>query len=220
MPLRPSSEVSAADWLVEAAVDWVQLAVFGPPAFEAYARLRLTPDPFFSGQDENDIEQDEELGDLEQLRRLLGLLAPHTLTPDDGWFCVWDGHGELHPGAFSAQIYGAGTPVLPQYAPALPAEVVDGPKVVLPHRSHLLFRGPVMSLGDWDLPDPGPGWQRMGMPEPSYVWPADHAWCVAKDVDPHWAGIGADADVIDELIGDSVLDIVRADPAQRQPYYG
>ena len=115
--------------------------------------------------------------------------------------------------------YSTGTQTRPQYAPALPAEIVGGPTLALPYRSHLLFRGPVTSLGDWDLPDPGPGWQRMDMPEPSYARPADHAWCIAKDVDPHWAGIGADTDVIDELIADSVLDIVRADPAQPQPYY-
>jgi hypothetical protein len=116
-------------------LDWVGLATFGPPAFHAYARLRLIPDPAFSGQDVNDVEEDDELDDLEQLRRMLALLAPHTPTPDDGWFCVWDGHGELHPGAFSVQTYGTGTLGVPQYAPALPAEVVGRPKVVLPRRT-------------------------------------------------------------------------------------
>jgi hypothetical protein len=51
------------------------------------------------------------------------------------------------------------------------------------------------------------------------VWPADHAWCIANDVDPHWAGIGASVAAIDELLADPRLDIVRDDPGQAQPYY-
>jgi hypothetical protein len=38
-------------------------------------------------------------------------------------------------------------------------------------------------------------------------------------VDPHWAGIGGQASLIDELIGDERLDVVRADPAEEQPFY-
>jgi hypothetical protein len=51
------------------------------------------------------------------------------------------------------------------------------------------------------------------------VWPADRTWCVAKDVDPHWAGIGADDDAIEPLLADPALDVVRADPTQPQPRY-
>jgi len=54
---------------------------------------------------------------------------------------------------------------------------------------------------------------------PAFIWPADHAWCIANDVDPHWAGIGASVAAIDELLVDPRLDIVRDDPNQEQPYY-
>lgn len=47
----------------------------------------------------------------------------------------------------------------------------------------------------------------------------DRAWCVASDVDPHWAGIGAPSDVIDALVADENLDAVRADPDAEQPRY-
>jgi hypothetical protein len=54
---------------------------------------------------------------------------------------------------------------------------------------------------------------------PAFVWPADHAWCFASDVDPHWAGIGADRAVVDRLVADRNLDVVHADPEERQPTY-
>ena len=54
--LRPSTLISAAAWLTESPVEWYQLATFGPPRFDAYARLRLIPDPAFPGQNENDAD--------------------------------------------------------------------------------------------------------------------------------------------------------------------
>jgi hypothetical protein len=90
----------------------------------------------------------------------------------------------------------------PRLAPA-------GPKVVVPHREYHLYRGPLGNAGD---ASPTDMW-------PAFVWPADRAWCVARDVDPHWAGIGADAQVIEQLVTHSQLDVVLADPNQAQPTY-
>ncbi|XVV08596.1 hypothetical protein ACQP2X_27535 [Actinoplanes sp. CA-131856] len=81
-----------------------------------------------------------------------------------------------------------------------------GPKVVLPHREFFLFRG---AFADY-APDFQP---------PAFVWPADHAWCLAADVDPHWAGVGATAAAIADLIADPRLDVVPADPSAAQPFY-
>lgn len=47
----------------------------------------------------------------------------------------------------------------------------------------------------------------------------DHAWCVACDVDPHRAGIGAEPEAVDHLLAESRLDVVRADPERQQPFY-
>ena len=54
---------------------------------------------------------------------------------------------------------------------------------------------------------------------PAFVWPADQSWCIANDVDPHWAGIGADTSAIEDLVADPRLDVVVADPEEVQPYY-
>jgi len=51
----------------------------------------------------------------------------------------------------------------------------------------------------------------------AFVWPADHRWCFASDVDPHWAGIGAEQVAIDRLVGDPGLDVVRVQPNEIPP---
>ena len=53
----------------------------------------------------------------------------------------------------------------------------------------------------------------------TFIWPADHAWCVAHDVDPHYAGIGASSAAVADLLAQPDLDVVPADPRVEQPYY-
>ncbi|MCW3819191.1 hypothetical protein ONA91_32595 [Micromonospora sp. DR5-3] len=48
---------------------------------------------------------------------------------------------------------------------------------------------------------------------------ADHAWRLAKDVDPHWAGTDGIRALITQLITDSRLNVVPADPTQDQPLF-
>ncbi|HEY3016254.1 MAG TPA: hypothetical protein VGJ41_14150 [Nocardioides sp.] len=67
--------------------------------------------------------------------------------------------------------------------------------------------------------DEWPGHPRLHMPDPAFIWPADHAWCVANEVDQHWAGIGADVSAIDQLLADQGLDVAPAEPGQAQPSY-
>ena len=56
---------------------------------------------------------------------LAGILRGWTVTPEDCWFCVWDGYGWE-----SARSLG-------------PAR--EAPRVQLPHRGYLLYQGPVES---------------------------------------------------------------------------
>lgn len=90
----------------------------------------------------------------------------------------------------------------------------------VPNREFFLYRGSVADVGSWDIAEedqvPGQQW----IPAPAFIWPADHAWCVAHDVDPHWAGIGAGAEAIAELSASQILDVVPAAPAAPQPTYG
>lgn len=60
---------------------------------------------------------------------------------------------------------------------------------------------------------------RDDMPNPAFIWPADRAWFLANDVDPHWAGIGGSPRAINDLLDAAGLDIVLADPTTPQPAY-
>ena len=94
MALMPSSDLSAATWIAARDRSWQHLAEFGPPGFAAYARLRLLPDPAYEGQSENDNDiADDAPSKTAQLRAALEVLARHTRTPNDCYFCLWEGWG-------------------------------------------------------------------------------------------------------------------------------
>jgi hypothetical protein len=207
VPLTPCSDLSAADWIVDSGIPWDQLVGFGPPGFSAYARLRFLPDPAFDGQSENDVDRDRAApSDLARLRVSIQTLTRHTNTPDACYFCIWEGW----------PLRGReGTGERPSY----PSSVVDDSRVVVPNRAYFLLQGAVDDLADWDAPRACLAQGRLLDVPPAFMWPADHAWCIASDVDPHWAGIGAAAAAIDELLADPRLDLVPAIPSEIQPAY-
>lgn len=90
------------------------------------------------------------------LRTALATMTAFTATPADGFVAVWEGWG--------------GGPA-PQ-----------APRLEIPHRSMLLFRGPVAVLRD----APALAWHGSAAgirQEPHLVWPEDRAWCLACEVD-------------------------------------
>ena len=192
MRLRHTPDSRAAEWI--SGWSFEELTTFGHTGFDVYARLRFIPDPTASGQREADVEiAADHLSDLEQSRRALDHLAGHTATADHCYFCLWDGYGDLN----------------------LKPNLVEPTVLHLPHRSYTLMEGPLDALRTWEI-DLG---DRMPAVPPAIIWPADHSWCFLSDVDPHWAGIGASAAAINELLADPTLDIVAADPREPQPYY-
>lgn len=205
MRLRHCTDVSAADWITRSRIPWFQLVQFGPIGFPAYARLRFIPDPVSEGQDEPDVD----LGpgwpsERELLREALRVLQQHTATAEECYFCVWDGW----PGNIT------------EVAALDSTAGVQSPQVHIPAgrpaRSYFLLSGAVS-----DYVDPGAAWAEVSEPvEPAFVWPADHAWCVAFDVDPHFAGVGASTAAIAELLGHPGLDAFPASPDAPQPHYG
>jgi len=93
---------------------------------------------------------------FDAVRAALVTLASYTSTADRGYAAIWDGWG--------------GRPPTPQ-----------APRVHIPNREMLLFTGCVEALSHapavaWHEP-PGYG------PPPHLVWPEDHAWCLACEVD-------------------------------------
>lgn len=194
MTLTPCAELSPADWITTSAWPWHRLVGFGPEGFATYARLRFVPDPAFEGQSENGAASEDAPSETAQVRLAVASLSAHTQTPDDCYFGWWDGWGRDVTG--------------------LPAAALQASVFHVPNRSYFLLRG---SLADFDTWSAGAAntWQS----GPAFIWPADRAWCLAHDVDPHWAGIGATTAAIDQLRAEPRLDVVPADPEDSQPEY-
>jgi hypothetical protein len=205
VPLAICSDLSPADWIVASDVPWPRLVTIGPAGFAAYARVRFIPDPIRKDQRESEANLDASPEEVDQWRALLRLLAADTADPDDCYFGLWDGWGFSEPA---------------RRWPTFGVPRDDR----LPARSFFLFHGSLAEAAVWPggVPADAGIW---GLPEfsragaPAFVWPSDHTWCVAADIDPHWAGVGASVPLIERLIGDPGLDAVAADPAAEQPAY-
>jgi hypothetical protein len=94
---------------------------------------------------------------LDTIRAALSTLASRTTTAECGYAAVWEGWG--------------GGPPSP-----------SAPRVDIPNRAMLLFTGHVEALRD----AAGLAWYGSAVrvsQEPHLVWPEDHAWCLACDVD-------------------------------------
>lgn len=151
-----------------------------------------------------------------QLPVLYEVLAAHTRTSDDCYLCLWEGIGDLHP-AVSAS---------PSIVATASGERGRERRPSSPPRCWTRQRSSC-TIGSTYCPKGACRCRGLGCcrhvagPPPGYlpaafVWLADHAWCVAHDIDPHWAGIGTDADVVDQFVTEPRLDGVSADPSDEQ----
>jgi hypothetical protein len=133
--------------------------------------------------------------DAEALARIL---RTWTSTPDQCWFCLWEGYGwenivlATPPGQPSVR--------LPD---PIPASARQGPRVQLPNRDYLLYSGPVEAvLATVPLADSDQ--------TPNLWWPADRAWCVASEIDLRCTYVGGSAEMIEAVL---VSDVIEALPA-------
>jgi hypothetical protein len=185
------TDTSAAGWLRQFDVPWGQLVGWGVPGFERYGRLRYIPDPTFPGQSENDVHVPEgHPSELAQVKRLLRVLADFTQTPDECFFLLWEGYGVPLPAG--AELF------------SLPTHV----------RAYAVLQGAAGDLDGWSQAlQMNAGWA------PAFIWPADHAWLVASDVDPHWAGVGASDRAIRAILAETALDFVTGEYGSDVPEY-
>lgn len=115
------------------------------------------------------------------LDTLLGLLdGPETPC----FFALWEGFGWIHG-------TGGNDP------PELPREVIDGPRLQLPGRDHIIFSGPLreaVRIGfTWS-------WGGVGTQSPTLFWAADRSWCVASEIDFDATLVGGGAELIDAVL--------------------
>jgi hypothetical protein len=92
----------------------------------------------------------------------------------------------------------------------LPDDVSRGPRLELPGRSHVLYRGALAELADpaWAERVPWaegtPAWTA----SPSIVWPADRAWALVTEVDYDSTVVGGDAALVAALVADPRIEAV------------
>jgi hypothetical protein len=217
MPLHPEPDTSHAAWFTTSKAPWTQLCSLGPGGFEKYGRIFH---PLPEGADEHDPDELVNVeGHLDEshLKRLLPLLARHTRTPDDCFFGLWDGFGDLH-GSPAVGFFHTGKGKGPDVPPAFPPEFLNGPRVEIPNRSYLLFRGPLAEAGRWGAADLAPGHPRP-INSPNLMWPSDHAWFVASEIDVPWTGVAGSPELLAEFMADSVLDAELVDPTSKVPHW-
>jgi hypothetical protein len=179
-----SSSFEAANWVRE------RLHPFGhgdigsviPDSFDAYIAI-VHPD-----------RKGELPGDL--LDRLSDVLIQHTSTPDNCWFCIWEGYAWMHGGRAVT-----GNP--PGLAPPV---IRSGGRVQLPGRNYYLYRGDVAAAKTF-VPLP---WNL----RPNLWWPDDRAWCVATEIDNVATYVGGTNELAAVLLADAALDAIPVTPTE------
>lgn len=214
MSLRHEPDVSQAAWFTVSTTPWHRLCSIGPSGFERYGRLFH---PLRDGVENNrdDLANVEGHLDPGSLTSLTAHLGRHTSTPDDCFFALWDGFGDIHGSPSVTVLADRGEQRIP---PAFPPEVLAGPRVEIPGRTYLLFRGALAEAGDWGAADLLPGRPRT-LNSPNLMWPADHAWFVASEIDLPWTGIAGAKGLLEDLVADPALDAQPVAPSGKLPYW-
>ena len=135
---------------------------------------------------------------------LAALLRPFTATPDQAWFMLWDGYGDLGrdidsvPRAF----------IHPDRSDAPVGELLNGTRAL---RHYLVFRGPLDALTTWF---------RWRMEGPNYWWPDDRAWIVASEIDGFSTYVGASRSCIEGVLASPLLEALPTVLNQRFDVWG
>lgn len=142
------------------------------------------------------------------LTAVSAVLAHHTATPDAGIAAVWEGWGGLVNSAGVAQPdSNGGLTAPPDVEPGsglLAQEIVTGPRFKLhgqTGRNYFLFEAGAGDFADgsWSAAAPwvdGPCWAQ----SPNILWPDDHVWMPANEIDFDSTLIGGTAELIRELV--------------------
>ena len=210
--VSPCGDTEAADWIEPRLLSFASgVGALVPPVFDAYARIlhpaqaedgspvrwgaiaawsggtvhslaQFTPMSRLrgSGLSDRPFRTPPPDGDCPPatMAALRDVLARHTATPELCYFGVWEGYGWI------------------------PREASRAPRLELPNRTYLLFRGPpsgVVDIGFW-LGD------HFGQQSPDLLWPADRTWFVARDTDLDSTYLGGSAELIRELLADERLE--------------
>lgn len=182
--------------------------------------------------------------DADLVAAIAGHLARATTTPDSGVVGLWEGWGGLlgffgetpsrtfftigeeeqvpahHREMLERSIHDPFNNVFRKptwQAGILPDDVSKGPRLELPGRGHVLFRGGIAELAraDWILSVP---WRDRAAEEhgfdpdaqsPSIAWPDDRAWVLVTEVDYDSTIVGGSRELVEALVADPALEALE-----------
>lgn len=153
-----------------------------------------------------------------QLAALCHVLAQHTTRPHDCYAAIWDGVGFDPPRPFTTD--GSEPPPVTRTAEywaaaTLTDDELSSPPVPLPQHPCYLFAGPLPTADDF-TPDGTRPWSTNSGPflqnSPTLLWPGEHTWCVATDIDFYSTYVAGPTDLIAALLAHPDLEALPAQP--------
>ncbi len=163
-------------------VRWDAVAAWSGRTIHALAQWDLLSRPLGEARPGCPFGQPPTGGGLphEQLVELVDVLATETSTPDSCFIGVWEGYGWLDW-----------------------SEPPLGLDLRLDQRTFLVRQAPIEDVGHVGWRYPG---GRFEPEPPTLVWPADHAWFLAGDVDLDSTYIGGSAALVTAILAQPGLE--------------
>lgn len=158
---------------------------------------------------------DEGVLEEPQLQTLCAVLRRHSRDREDCVHALWNGHGGWSSGGRVMRLDRDGREGPWRAARCvLPSEVVGGPLLLLPNREYFMFAGPVDAaldfvhssrVGDFQelvslRQEPVDKVVLIERRSPQLIWPADHSWCVATEIDLDSTLVGGSTGLIDDIV--------------------
>ena len=116
-----------------------------------------------------------------ECRTLVEVLRDFSSTPEECYFCLWEGYGNIDTRLYKARS-----------------------RIEAPGRDYLLFRGPIDAVMAFLRRD-GPFLGFWGH-SPNIWWPEDRAWCVATDIDLYDTYVGGSRECIEAILSNPDLE--------------
>lgn len=147
--------------------------------------------------------------DARSMAALMGVLLPHTRTPDEGFFGIWDGYVEFHEeetvvwggtDGESAHIVGMS---------AVAAQLTHGGRLRCPGRNYVLLQGPLREASAIrSLPGEG----ELELPAPNVIWPQDHSWFIASEIDFDSTLVGCTRSAANDILVSGLFEAFEVAP--------
>jgi hypothetical protein len=175
---------------------WAEIAAQNGRIVHPEMQIHMISHPIGSTPAEydlNDYINELDWGELPLPERtiLVEALRPHTTTPEQCWFCIWEGWGGLNFDGVSE-------------------------RVRLPSRNYVLYAGPIeTALATLDTGPAKfvsePTMQPWDTQSPNLWWPHDRAWFVATEIDFAWTYVGGSESLIEAVLTTDGIEALRTE---------